>query len=174
MLDSAIFYFLAAVAIASAALLVTRRNPMHSAVFLITTLLATAGIFLQLRAEFLFAMQLLIYALGVGALFLLVIVLVRQDVPFDTVRFSFQRWVAAFVGLALAMEIAVTFLLLRQLPGEGTLVLRTVPAEKLPPNSEALSQMLFTSYLLPFEITGVLLLVSMVGAVVLGKKGNAE
>jgi len=59
MLDSAIFYFFAGIAVISAVLMVTRRNAIHSAVFLITTLLATAGIFLQLRAEFLFIAQIL-------------------------------------------------------------------------------------------------------------------
>jgi NADH-quinone oxidoreductase subunit J len=170
MLDSIIFYFFAGVAILSAALMVTRRNPIHSAVFLITTLLATAGIFLQLRAEFLFAVQIILYVGGIMVLFIFVIMLVRLDVPLHQVRFSFQRWVAGFVALALVLEVAVTFLLLRQLPGQGSLVLQAAPPDRLPPNSEALAQTLFSSYLLPFEIASVLLLVAMIGAVVMAKK----
>jgi NADH-quinone oxidoreductase subunit J len=170
MLDSFIFYFFAGIAIASAALMVTRRNAIHSAVFLITTLLATAGIFLQLRAEFLFAAQIILYVGGIMVLFIFVIMLVRLDVPLHEVRFSFQRWVAAAVALALVFEVAVTFLLLRRLPGQGSLVVRPAAPDKLPPNSEALAQSLFSSYLLPFEIASVLLLVAMVGAVIMAKK----
>jgi len=103
-------------------------------------------------------------------LFIFVIMLVRLDAPLQELRFTFQRWVAAFVALALVLEVAVTFLLLRRLPGQGSLVLRAVPADRLPPNSEALAQSLFSSYLLPFEIASVLLLVAMVGAVVMAKK----
>jgi NADH-quinone oxidoreductase subunit J len=170
MLDSIIFYFFAGLAILGAALMVTRRNPIHSAVFLITTLLATAGIFLQLRAEFLFAAQIILYVGGIMVLFIFVIMLVRLDVPVHALRFSFQRWVAVFVALALVLEVGVTFLLLRRQPGQGLLVVQAAPADKLPPNSEALAQTLFSSYLLPFEIASVLLLVAMVGAVVMAKK----
>jgi NADH-quinone oxidoreductase subunit J len=170
MLDSVLFYFFAGIAIICAAMMVTRRNPIHSAVFLITTLLATAGIFLQLRAEFLFGVQIILYVGGIMVLFIFVIMLVRLDAPLQELRFTFQRWVAAFVALALVLEVAVTFLLLRRLPGQGSLVLRAVPADRLPPNSEALAQSLFSSYLLPFEIASVLLLVAMVGAVVMAKK----
>jgi NADH:ubiquinone oxidoreductase subunit 6 (subunit J) len=60
--------------------------------------------------------------------------------------------------------------LLRRLPGQGSLVLRAAAADKLPPNSEALAESLFSNYLLPFEIASVLLLVAMVGAVIMAKK----
>src|SRR6266849_10956643 len=69
MLDKLLFYFFAAIAVASAALMVTRRNVVHSAIFLITALLATAGIFLQLRAEFLFIVQIILYVGGIMVLF---------------------------------------------------------------------------------------------------------
>jgi NADH-quinone oxidoreductase subunit J len=170
MLDSVIFYFFAAIAIASAALMVTRRNAIHSAVFLITTLLATAGIFLQLRAEFLFAVQIILYVGGIMVLFIFVIMLVRLDAPLEKVHFSYQRWVAALVAFALALEVGATFVLLRRLPGQGSLVLQAAAADKLPPNSEALAESLFSNYLLPFEIASVLLLVAMVGAVIMAKK----
>src|SRR5580693_5685858 len=98
MLDSVIFYFFASIAVVSAALMVTRRNAIHSAVFLITTLLATAGIFLQLRAEFLFISQIILYVGGIMVLFIFVIMLFRLDAPLQELRFTFQRWVAAFVA----------------------------------------------------------------------------
>ena len=170
MLDSVIFYFFAGVAILSAALMVTRRNAVHCAVLLVTTLLATAGIFLQLRAEFLFVTQIILYVGGIMVLFIFVIMLVRLDVALHHIRFRFQRWVALFVALALGVEITVVLLFARRLPGQGLLIPAPASPDKLPPNSEELARSLFSSYLLPFEIASVLLLVAMVGAVVMAKK----
>jgi len=170
MLDSILFYFFAGVAVLSAALMVTRRNAMHCAVFLITTLLATAGIFLQLRAEFLFIAQIILYVGGIMVLFTFVIMLVRLDVPIHQMRFRLQKWVAVFVALALGLEITAILLFARKLPGQGLFIQESFPADKLPPNSEALAKSLFSGYLLPFEIASVLLLVAMVGAVVMAKK----
>jgi len=169
MLDSILFYFFAGVAVLSAALMVTRRNAIHSAVFLITALMATAGIFLQLRAEFLFVAQIIIYVGGIMVLFIFVIMLVRLDVAIHQIRFRMQKWVAGLVALALALEVTVILLLARRLPGQGLLIQGSAPADKLPPNSEELAKSLFSSYLLPFEIASVLLLVAMVGAVVMAK-----
>ena len=111
MLDSVLFYFFAGVAVLSAALMVTRRNAVHSAVFLITTLLATAGIFLQLRAEFLFITQIILYVGGIMVLFIFVIMLVRLDTPLHHIRFRMQKFVAVLVILALAFEVTVIVLL---------------------------------------------------------------
>jgi len=169
MLDSIIFYFFAGVAVLSAALMVTRRNAIHSAVFLITTLLATAGIFLQLRAEFLFIAQIILYVGGIMVLFIFVIMLVRLDVAVHHIRFRLQKFVAFLVALVLALELVVILVLAGKLPGGGLFVQGSAPADKLPPNSEELAKSLFSSYLLPFEIASVLLLVAMVGAVVMAK-----
>jgi NADH-quinone oxidoreductase subunit J len=172
MLDSAIFYFFAGVAVVSAALMVTRRNAIHSAVFLITTLLATAGIFLQLRAEFLFIAQIILYVGGIMVLFVFVIMLVRLDVALHQIQFSKQKWVSLIVAVALAGQVGVMLWASRRIPGGGLFTRESVAADKLPPNSEALAQSLFSTYLLPFEIASVLLLVAMVGAVVMAKKGT--
>ena len=155
MLDSILFYFFAGVAVLSAALMVTRRNAMHCAVFLVTTLLATAGIFLQLRAEFLFIAQIILYVGGIMVLFTFVIMLVRLDVPIHQMRFRLQKWVAVFVALALGLEITAILLFARKLPGQGLFIQESFPADKLPPNSEALAKSLFSGYLLPFEIASV-------------------
>lgn len=170
MLDSIIFYFFAGIAILSAAMMVTRRNAIHSAVFLITALLATAGIFLQLRAEFLFVAQIILYVGGIMVLFVFVIMLVRLDVALHQVQFSKQKWVSLLVTVALGLQVGAMFWAIRKMPGQGLLVRMPAPADKLPPNSEELAKSLFSSYLLPFEIASVLLLVAMVGAVVMAKK----
>jgi NADH-quinone oxidoreductase subunit J len=169
MLDSILFYFFAGVAVLSAALMVTRRNAIHSAVFLITTLLATAGIFLQLRAEFLFIAQIILYVGGIMVLFIFVIMLVRLDLAIHHIRFRLQKFVAVLVALALGLEVTAIFIFARKLPGGGLFIQGSAPADKLPPNSEELARSLFSGYLLPFEIASVLLLVAMVGAVVMAK-----
>jgi NADH-quinone oxidoreductase subunit J len=170
MLDSVIFYFFASIAVISAALMVTRRNAIHSAVFLITTLLATAGIFLQLRAEFLFISQIILYVGGIMVLFIFVIMLVRLDVPLPQIRSRTQKWIALLVALAVGIEAGIVLWLARRIPGQGLIFPNPAPADNLQPNTEKLAGSLFHSYLLPFEIASVLLLVAMVGAVVMAKK----
>jgi NADH-quinone oxidoreductase subunit J len=170
MLDSVLFYFFAGIAVTSGALMITRRNAIHSAVFLITTLLATAGIFLQLRAEFLFIAQIILYVGGIMVLFIFVIMLVGLDIPLPQFRSRQQKWIALLVALVVGVEAGVVLWLARKLPGQGLLVPNPAPADKLPPNTEELARSLFGAYLLPFEIASVLLLVAMVGAVVMAKK----
>lgn len=170
MLDSVIFYFFASIAVVSAVIMITRRNAIHSAVFLVTTLLATAGIFLQLRAEFLFISQIILYAGGIMVLFIFVIVLVRLDIPLPQIHSRMQKWIAFLVALAVGVEAGAVLWLARKVPGRGLLIPNAAPADKLPPNTETLAKSLFGSYLLPFEIASVLLLVAMVGAVVMAKE----
>jgi NADH-quinone oxidoreductase subunit J len=170
MLDKIIFYSFAAVAVLSAVLTVTRRNAVHSAIFLITALLATAGIFLQLRAEFLFIVQIILYVGGIMVLFVFVIMLVNLDVAVRQIQFARQKWVALVISLALAAQVGLMFWSSGKMPGQGLPKMIAAPADKLPPNSEAVAQSLFSTYLLPFEIASVLLLVAMIGAVVMAKK----
>jgi NADH-quinone oxidoreductase subunit J len=169
MLDKVLFYFFAAIAVASAALMVTRRNVVHGAIFLITALLATAGIFLQLRAEFLFIVQIILYVGGIMVLFVFVIMLVNLDVALQQIQFARQKWVALLVALALAGQVGLMFWSSGKMPGQG-LLMTAAAASSLPPNSEEVAKSLFSSYLLPFEIASVLLLVAMIGAVVMAKK----
>lgn len=170
MLDKIVFYFFAGIAVLSAVLTVTRRNAVHSAIFLITALLATAGIFLQLRAEFLFIVQIILYVGGIMVLFVFVIMLVNLDVALHQVQFSRQKWVALVIALALGAQVGLMFWSSGKMPGQGLPVFTVAPANTLPPNAEEVAKSLFESYLLPFEIASVLLLVAMIGAVVMAKK----
>jgi NADH-quinone oxidoreductase subunit J len=170
MVDKVLFYIFAGLAIASAALMVTRRNAVHSAIFLVTALLATAGIFLQLRAEFLFIVQIILYVGGIMVLFVFVIMLVNLDVALQQIQFARQKWVALIVALALSAQLGLMLWSSEKIPGQGIPVLAAPAASDLPPNSEAVAQSLFGTYLLAFEIASVLLLVAMIGAVVMAKK----
>ena len=165
MFNLAIFYFFAGLAVISALLMVTRRNAVHSAIFLITALLATAGIYLQLQAEFLFIVQIILYVGGIMVLFVFVIMLVNLDVALHQIQFNRQGWLALLLALVLGVQLTFAILLGRaavNLPPAGT--------AQLEPNTELLGRTLFQKYMLPFEIASILLLVAMIGAVVMAKR----
>jgi NADH-quinone oxidoreductase subunit J len=170
MLDSVLFYFFAGTAIASAGLMITRRNAVYSAICLVSTLLATAGIFLQLRAEFLFIVQIMLFAGGITVLFVFVIIVLRLDVTVAQIRAGWRKWVGLVVALFVGVEAGAVILLARQLPGQGLIVPNAASAETLPPNTQALAKSLFSDYLLPLEMVSVLSLAAIVGAVVMAKK----
>jgi NADH-quinone oxidoreductase subunit J len=165
MLDSILFYFFAGTAILSAALMVTRRNAIHSAVFLITTLLATAGIFLQLRAEFLFIAQIILYVGGIMVLFVFVIMLLNAGAEGTSLQISnFAKYVgifllAAFLGL-------ISFVIQAMLPKTEGVVFGAFQGG----TALNVGRKLFTVYLLPFEVTSVLILIAILGAMVLARK----
>src|SRR6202158_2401139 len=140
MLDKVIFYFFAGIAVGSAALMVTRRNVVHSAIFLITALLATAGIFLQLRAEFLFIVQIILYVGGVMVLFVFVMMLVNLDVALEQIQFARQKWVALIVALALAGQVGVMFWTSGKMPGQGLPVLTAAAGVRRAANSAAVAR----------------------------------
>jgi NADH-quinone oxidoreductase subunit J len=86
------------------------------------------------------------------------------------IQFARQKWVALIISLALAAQVGLMFWSVSKMPGQGLPVLTAAPADRLPPNAEEVAKSLFSTYLLPFEIASVLLLVAMVGAVVMAKK----
>src|SRR5215469_15116130 len=100
-----LFGVFAVMAVVSAILMVTTRNIVHCAVFLISTLLATAGIFLQLQAEFLFVVQIILYVGGIMVLFVFVIMLVNLDVALRQIQFNRQKYLAAVLALVLAAQV---------------------------------------------------------------------
>ena len=170
MLDSISFYFFAALAVVSAILVVTRRNAVHSAIFLVTALLATAGIFLQLHAEFLFIVQVILYVGGIMVLFIFVIMLVNLDVAARQMQFNRMWLVALCLTIALGAQVYMVFHYAQSGVMEALFRLPAAPAAALEPNTELIGVSLFTEYMLPFEVASVLLLVAMIGAVVMAKR----
>ena len=164
-LNQVLFYFFAGLAVISAVLVVTVRNAVHSAVFLITSLLATAGIYLLLRAEFLFAVQIILYVGGIMVLFIFVIMLVNLDVAVRQIQFNRQKWVAGLVVAAVAAQLGAALL-----QGSQAFALAAARPATLEPNTERVGEVLFQKYMLPFEIASILLLVALIGAVVMAKK----
>ena len=166
-MQAVLFYTLAAILVFFAIMTVTARNPVRAAVYLISSLLAVAGLFFLLKAEFVGTVQILVYVGGIMVLFLFVIMLVSvRDA--QTKPRAGRRWKAALaLGAVLSVEMMV-------LGARGAKIFET-PAATAPPegvtrNTELVGEALYTTYLLPFEIASILLLVAMVGAVVLAKK----
>lgn len=165
-LNAILFDFFAVMAVVSAILMVTRRNIVHGAVSLISTLLATAGIFLLLQGEFLFVVQIILYVGGIMVLFVFVIMLVNLDVSLRQLQFNRQWLLAALLALVLGVQIFVALW-----AGRGALRLTGGSSLPLPTrNTEAVGEALFQHYMVPFEIASILLLVAMIGAVVMAKR----
>ena len=169
-MEVALFYTLATILVIFSVLTITAQNPVRSAVYLISALLAVAGLFLLLEAEFVTAVQVLVYVGGIMVLFLFVIMLVSVREAEEQRKVS-RRWKTGVV-LALVLSSELIFFLLRgsaffqtRLGEEGIIV----PAESLK-NTQSVGKVLYSTYLLPFEIASVLLLVAIIGAVVLSKR----
>jgi NADH-quinone oxidoreductase subunit J len=166
MLELITFILLSALALVSAVLVITRRNAVHSAIWLTVTLFAVSGIYLLQHAEFLFAVQIILYVGGIMVLFLFVIMLVDIDVAIKQARFA-RQWQVALVTAVLLLAI-VGFALYNH--GQG-LNLPARPMVSAPAqNTQAVGMALYQNYMLPVEIASVLLLVAMVGAVIMAKR----
>ena len=162
------FYILGAITLISGLLVILMRNPVHSALFLIITFLSIAGIFVVLDAEFIAAVQVLVYAGGIMVLFLFVIMLVTMGEQ-KKGMIGFKRFhVAVSIVLALLLAgalISVFFINpFSSTEPDDTEVLRGGGG-----NIEAIGIGLYRYYILPFEVASVLLLAAMIGAVVLAK-----
>ena len=169
MLQLVLFYIFSVIAIVSAVLLITRHNVVHSAAFLGSTLFAVAGIFLTLHAEFLAGVQVIVYVGGILVLFVFVIMLIAVERSERERQFNRQWTIALITSAILIAEISYGLY-----EGRDSLVLPApVPspvAGAVVGNSEKVGVTLYTTYLLPFEIASILLLVAVIGAVVLAKK----
>jgi NADH-quinone oxidoreductase subunit J len=161
------FYFLSALALIGGVLVITRRNPVHSALALILTLLALAGIYLMLYAPFVAGVQIILYAGGIMVLFLFVIMLVNIGRAEKEKQFN-KQWIVSFLAaLGLGILFVVIFTkspLLRHIAQKAPVQLAETS------NTQDVGNWLYGQYMLSFEIASLLLLVAIVGAVVMAKK----
>jgi NADH-quinone oxidoreductase subunit J len=162
-----LFYFLSFVAVLSALLVVFSKNPVYSVLYLIITFFAIAGHYILLNAQFLAAVHIVVYAGAIMVLFLYVIMLLNLNRDSEPHKSNLLKF-AATICAGLLMVVLVGSL-------KGTALI----AKSTSTNSDIglvknLGKILFTDFLLPFEIASVLLLVAMVGAVMLGKSEKSE
>ena len=159
------FYLYAGVCIASAVMVIVARNPVHAVLFLILVFVNSAGLFMLMGAEFLALILVIVYVGAVAVLFLFVIMLL--DIDFKQLRQGFLRY------LPFGLTVGVVFLAELLLLAGGWVVRPSVAKNVTAPiptdvgNTEALGLVLYTTYIHYFQIAGVVLLVSMIGAIVL-------
>jgi NADH-quinone oxidoreductase subunit J len=166
MINELIFAYFAVVILFSAVMMITRRNLIHSVLFMLLLFFHIAGVFVLLNAEFLAAVQLIVYAGAILILYLFVVMLLNVERETQVARANrYWPWLVAF-GVLIAGEIAL--LVLRgSFPGEAGKAMSSANT-----GVKALGIELYTNYLVPFEIASVILLVGLVGAVMLAKKAD--
>jgi NADH-quinone oxidoreductase subunit J len=164
------FYTLAAFILGFAVLVVTTKDTVHSVLFLVLDFLFVAALYVLLGAEFLAAIQVLVYAGGIVVLYLFVVMLVNLKRPAETHTDPHRRTrLGFFLAAAVLIELGVIAVYGYQHPSP---VLASAGSAAMPVtgNTEQVGWLLYTSYLIPFEIASMLLLVAMIGAIVLAKR----
>ncbi|MEP7361933.1 MAG: NADH-quinone oxidoreductase subunit J [Acidobacteriota bacterium] len=167
MLDTFFFYVFALLTLGGAIATITRRSAVHSALSLIVSLLGVAGLYLLQKAEFLFAVQIILYIGGIMVLFLFVIMLVNLDDAARQKQFN-RQWL-----LGLVASVLVGVQIVWMLNKAGAIGLPEPQQSRLAQsggNVEQLADLLFRDYLLPFEVVSLLLLVAIVGSVMMARK----
>ena len=161
-----LFFALAAIAVTSAIAMILNKSPIYSVLLLIVTLFALAGLYVLLNATFIAAVHLIVYAGAIMVLFLFVLMLL--DLKEDIERISFKRFSRIVALLAVFLLLAESIILfLSTMSGKGNVV---GLGEGVLGDVESIGMLLFTRYILPFEIASVLLMVGIIGAVVLARR----
>jgi NADH-quinone oxidoreductase subunit J len=170
-LEKLIFYVLSAVVILAATMVVTRRNPVHSALFLILAFFASSGLWLLAEAEFLAIVLVLVYVGAVMVLFLFVLMML--DIDLAVLRAGFIKLLP--LGLILAIAMAAELILVVG-PGNFGLEKYAAPARHAADysNTEELGGVLYTVYMYPFEIAAVILLVAIIAAIGLTMRKRSD
>ena len=186
-----VFLIIGTIAVASSILVVAMRNPVHSALFLLLTFLCVAVLFVMKGAEFVGAVQVLVYAGGIMVLFLFVVMLINvRHLPDERVLSNFWKG-GLLVGLAVfllfftlvrpgvfhdpaandaPLRTTYTYRYRKVHQANGTVVRKLFRHGVGVGNSEAVGMALYTDYLVPFEVASLFLLVAMIGAIVIGKR----
>ncbi len=168
MIITAIFFYLfATTCIASAIMVVTARNPVHSVLFLIIAFVNASGLFMLLGAEFLAMILIVVYVGAVAVLFLFVVMML--DVDFTELRQGFLNYlpVGFLVGAILLAELLFIVGAWVIAPGVPKAITAPIPSVSDISNTQALGLVLYTRYVYFFEAAGVILLVAMIGAIVM-------
>jgi len=167
-LEIFLFYIFGALAVAAAVLVVTQKNPIYSAIFLILTLFSVAVLFLLLNAQFVAAVQVLVYAGAIMILFLFAIMLL--NIKYEEKVFSKLKnlkIVSIIISVILFFELVYVIFFREGLGIKGDLTPDVVAETG---NVELVGKILYTKYLFPFEVASLVLLVAMVGVIVLAKR----
>src|SRR5580698_3204738 len=168
MIINAIFFYLfAGVCIASAVMVITSRNPVHSVLFLILAFVNAAGLFVLMGAEFLAMILIVVYVGAVAVLFLFVVMML--DVDFTELRQGVLNYlpIGLVIGAVLFFELLSVVLYWVIEPGVANFITAPIPPPSDISNTQALGLVLYTRYVYFFQAAGLILLVAMIGAIVL-------
>jgi NADH-quinone oxidoreductase subunit J len=163
--STVIFYVLSALALLCGVMVIWSRHVLYSAVYLVLSFLCLAGLYVLLTAEFVAAVQVLVYAGGIVILFLFLIMLVNLKDALTGRRLRVHAVVSGAIGAAVMAQILYVYS-----RGEIRAAAAAAPALAGEGNLQAVGKALYTDYVLPFEIASVLLLVAMIGAIVLARQ----
>jgi NADH-quinone oxidoreductase subunit J len=163
-LELVFFFILAAAAVISAVLMITRRNPVSSALYLVFNFFCIAVLYLLLRAQFVAIIQITVYAGAIMVLFLFVIMLLNLgEGSLISWKLNLAKSAAVFLGIAILVEVFYFVGYFSSSP-------HISPEAESMGTVEAIGKVLFNDYLFPFEITSFLLLAAIVGAILLAKR----
>jgi NADH-quinone oxidoreductase subunit J len=164
------FYLFSTITIASAVAVIFARNPVHSVLWLILAFFNAAGLMLLAGAEFIAMLLVIVYVGAVAVLFLFVVMMLNID--FATLRSGFTRNLP--FGLIIAMVLLGEMIVAVGASHPGPALRSAAPPANAVPNIVALGELLYTRYLFPFEIAGLILLVAMIGAIVLTHRSRGD
>jgi NADH-quinone oxidoreductase subunit J len=160
--ESAIFYVFATLLVFAALRVVSTRNPVHAALWLVLAFFTASGLWLLLGAEFLAIALVLVYVGAVMVLFLFVVMML--DVNFDALRKDFRSYLPVAVTVGVLVLVEMTLLLVNATRGSAA---APAPAAATESNTRALGRLIYVDYVYPFEIAAVVLLVAIVAAIAL-------
>jgi NADH-quinone oxidoreductase subunit J len=165
------FYTLAAFILGFAVLVVSTTDTVHSVLFLVLDFLFVAALYVLLGAPFLAAIQVLVYAGGIVVLYLFVVMLVNLKRPPEAHQDPHRRTkLGIFLSGAVLLELGAIATYSYAVPAPAAVAGSSLAAMPVSGNTEQVGWLLYTSYLIPFEIASMLLLVAMIGAIVLAKR----
>ena len=167
MIETIAFYLFSAVLVASAVMVVFSRNPVHSVLFLILSFFNAAGLFILLGAEFVAMILVIVYVGAVAVLFLFVVMML--DINFAELRRGINTYLPFGIFLGVVLFIELVFLVFQNwiVPTGGPAIAAPTPSVATVSNTRALGQLIYTHYLYVFQVSGLILLVAMIGAIVL-------
>ncbi len=166
-LEAIAFYLFSAVAVAAGVMVISSRNPVHSVLFLILAFFNAAGLFVLMGAEFLAMILVIVYVGAIAVLFLFVVMML--DINFVEMRQGFLQYlpIGALIGIILLAELVMIGGAWVVTPEAASVAAVPAPDPATVTNTEALGQVLYTKYAYLFQLSGLVLLVAMIGAIVL-------
>lgn len=167
LIPTIVFYVFAGITLLSAALVISSKNPVHSVFFLILAFFSSAGLFVLIGAEYIAMTLVIVYVGAVAVLFLFVVMML--DIDIAAMRQGFLRYlpVGIIVAAVIFAELSLAIYVSLEKPSPVAPAMQVIPDAAELSNTKAIGQQLYTYYLYPFQMAGIILLVAMIGAIVL-------